>query len=133
MIEWTNQYPKLYTTNASSTNITTIQNQNSINLSFFFEHTQNWQDLGGRWLRHNNFMMELKEECERLEISYSLPPQPFTNNGNDAPPEAYNMGSKSSYGLDGMVRRRPYEADHEDSNKVSPVDEAGSPDVHKGQ
>lgn len=116
MIEWTNRFPKLYTTNSASVNVTSFQNQNLITLSFYFEHTQNWQDAGGRWLRHNNFMFELKEECERLNISYSLPTQPFTqaNPENDASPEAYNMGSKSSYGLDGLTQRRPFEAEHDD-------------------
>lgn len=134
MIEWSNQYPKLYTTNSACTNITAFQNQNLINLSFYFEHTQNWQDPGGRWLRHNNFMMELKEECERLDVSYALPTQPFTtgNGGNDAPPESYNMGSKSSYGLDGMVRRRPYDADNDETYTNRPIGATGSGDGHSG-
>lgn len=59
-------------------------------------------------------MMEIKEECERLGISYELPPQPFvqgTSPPNDAPPEAYNMGNKASYGLEGLERRRPFAND----------------------
>jgi hypothetical protein len=122
MTEWCNQYPKLYTTNSASTNIVSLTNQNVINLSFYFEHTQNWQDAGGRWMRHNNFAYELKEECERLDITYTLPPQPYVDSKtNDAPPEAYNMGEKASYGLDGMQRRRPYQDDDEDGYKNRPI------------
>ncbi|KAI9468925.1 MAG: Mechanosensitive ion channel-domain-containing protein [Benjaminiella poitrasii] len=123
MKQWCNQFPKLYTPNSASTNVVSYQNQNSISLSFYFEHTQNWQDAGGRWLRHNNFMYELKEECERLEISYTLPPQPFVEGGkaNDAPPEAYNMGDKVGYGLEGMQQRRPYESEHEDGFRNRPI------------
>ncbi|CEP08414.1 hypothetical protein [Parasitella parasitica] len=132
MIEWCNKFPKLYTTNSASTNITSFQNQNMVNLSFYFEHTQNWQDAGGRWLRHNNFMMELKEECERLEITYSLPPQPYVegNRQNDASPETYNMGEKAGYGLDGMQRRRPWNHDDEDGFKNSPI--GGESNSHSG-
>ncbi|KAG0167793.1 hypothetical protein DFQ28_002892 [Apophysomyces sp. BC1034] len=108
MREWCNEYPKLYTTNATSANIISFQNQNKITMTFYFEHTKNWQDADGRWLRHNNFMMELKEESERLEIQYVMPPQPLESKPNDAPPEIYNMGSKSSYGLEGLQQRRPY-------------------------
>ncbi|KAI8390899.1 uncharacterized protein BYT42DRAFT_554714 [Radiomyces spectabilis] len=120
MTEWSNQFPKLYTTNATSANVISFENQNRITLTFYFEHTQNWQDPGGRWLRHNNFMWELKEESERLGINYSLPPQPLTGKPNDAPPELYNMGNRSDYGLNGMQRRRPYE--YEDGVR--------GPDVH---
>lgn len=132
MIEWCNKYPKLYSTNSASTNITGFQNQNIVNLSFYFEHTQNWQDAGGRWLRHNNFMMELKEECERLEITYTLPPQPFVegNRQNDASPETYNMGDKAGYGLDGMQRRRPWNDDDEDGYKNAPI--GGESNAHSG-
>jgi hypothetical protein len=85
-------------------------------MSFYFEHTQNWQDATGRWLRHNNFMLELKEECERLDISYTLPVQPISESRpNDAPPEAYNMGEKASYGLEGLVRRRPFQDNTKES------------------
>ncbi|KAL9539677.1 hypothetical protein MBANPS3_010130 [Mucor bainieri] len=132
MIEWCNQYPKLYSTNSASTNITGFQNQNIVNLSFYFEHTQNWQDAGGRWLRHNNFMMELKEECERLEITYTLPPQPFVegNRQNDASPETYNMGDKAGYGLEGMQRRRPWNDDDDDGYKNAPI--GGESNAHSG-
>lgn len=122
MIEWCNQFPKLYTTNSASTNIVSLTNQNVINLSFYIEHTQNWQDAGGRWMRHNNFAFELKEECERLDITYSLPPQPYVDSKiNDAPPEAYNMGEKAGYGLEGMQRRRPHRDDDEDGYKNQPI------------
>ncbi|CAO3643705.1 unnamed protein product [Mucor hiemalis] len=128
MVEWCNRFPKLYTTNSASTNVVSFQNQNMINLSFYFEHTQNWQDAGGRWLRHNNFMMELKEECERLQISYSLPAQPYTdgNKQNDAPPEAYNMGDKAGYGLEGLNKRRPFSDEDDDGYKNSPIGHDGS-------
>jgi hypothetical protein len=122
MTEWCNQFPKLYTTNSASANLVSLTNQNIIKLSFYFEHTQNWQDAGGRWMRHNNFAFELKEECERLEITYTLPPQPYVDNKtNDAPPEAYNMGDKAGYGLDGMQQRRPYQDDDEDGYKNRPI------------
>lgn len=119
MIQWCNQYPKLYTTNATSANVIAFQNQNVINITFYFEHTQNWQDAGGRWLRHNNFMMEIKEETERLEISYTLPSQPYTGGPsppNDAPAESYNQGEKAGFGLDGMNRRRAFAADDDDDD-----------------
>ncbi|KAG2199375.1 hypothetical protein INT47_001557 [Mucor saturninus] len=117
MVQWCNQYPKLYTTNATSANVISFQNQNAINISFYFEHTQNWQDAGGRWLRHNNFMMEIKDETERLEISYTLPSQPYTGGPsppNDAPAESYNQGDKAAYGLEGMNKRRPFTAEDDD-------------------
>lgn len=128
MIEWCNQYPKLYTPNSASTNIVSFQNLNLINLSFYFEHTQNWQDAGGRWLRHNNFMFELKETCEQLDITYSLPTQPYTeasNPKNDAPPEAYNMGSKAGYGLEGLNKRRPFADVEEDGFRNRPIGSEG--------
>jgi hypothetical protein len=129
MVEWCNQFPKLYTTNSASTNVVSFQNQNLIALSFYFEHTQNWQDAGGRWLRHNNFMMELKETCELLEISYTLPAQPYVDGvskASDAPPEAYNMGDKAGYGLEGLNKRRPFADEDEDGYKNSPIGGEGS-------
>ncbi|KAI8138108.1 hypothetical protein BJV82DRAFT_632626 [Fennellomyces sp. T-0311] len=90
MKEWSNQYPALYRVNSTSANILTFENQNRLTMSFYFEHTQNWQDPGGRWLRHNNFMMELKEECERLNINYVLPSQPFESHKDQAVPEMLN-------------------------------------------
>ncbi|CEG71088.1 hypothetical protein RMATCC62417_06876 [Rhizopus microsporus] len=117
MQEWCNQFPKHYSPNSASCNILSFQNQNLISLSFYFEHAQNWQDPGGRWLRHNNFMFELKEECERLGIEYTLPTQPLENRTLDAPLESYNMGSKSAYGLEGMKQRRPYNTNDEDETR----------------
>ncbi|CAO3702980.1 unnamed protein product [Rhizopus stolonifer] len=114
MQEWSNEYPRLYTPNSTSCNVLAFKNQNLVSLSFCFEHSQNWQDPGGRWLRHNNFMFELKEECERLEIEYSLPTQPYENQPMDAPIESYNMGKNSSYGLDGLQPRRTFEYDNEE-------------------
>ncbi|KAI7905740.1 uncharacterized protein BX663DRAFT_500745 [Cokeromyces recurvatus] len=127
MVQWCNQYPKLYTTNATSTNIVSYPNENTISLSFYFEHIQNWQDSGGRWLRHNNFMYELKEECERLEINYTAPSEPSSeanssgNKPNDAPPEVYNMGSKAGHGLEGIKTRRPYELEDEYGYRNQPI------------
>jgi hypothetical protein len=121
MTEWCNLYPKLYSTDATCCNVISFQNQNMIAMSFYFEHTQNWQDAGGRWLRHNNFMMELKEECERLEIGYTLPVQPFEQyKKSDVPPEVNNMGAKSSYGQQGLTRRRPYDDDEGEAFKGQP-------------
>ncbi|KAG1143699.1 hypothetical protein G6F37_003295 [Rhizopus arrhizus] len=112
MQSWANQFPKHYTPDSTSCNVLSFQNQNAISLSFYFEHAHNWQDPGGRWLRHNNFMYELKEECERLEIDYNLPTQPFQHaQSMDAPPESYNMGKNSSYGLEGLQQRKPFRDD----------------------
>ncbi|KAI9008953.1 Mechanosensitive ion channel-domain-containing protein [Phycomyces nitens] len=108
MFEWSNRYPKLYTPDSTSANIISFENLNRITISFYFEHTQNWQDAGGRWLRHNNYMMELKETCERLEISYTMPNQPVDLKKEEVPQELNNMGSKTSYGLEGMVPRKGY-------------------------
>ncbi|KAI7874124.1 hypothetical protein K492DRAFT_154227 [Lichtheimia hyalospora FSU 10163] len=98
MATWTNERPTLYRTNSSSCNVVAFENQNRITVTFYFEHTQNWQDAGARWLRHNTYIVELKEESERLGIEYALPRQPFGNgtNGPEGPPEIYNKGSKSS-------------------------------------
>lgn len=111
MTEWCNQFPHLYRPNSNSMNIITYENQNRITLTFYFEHTQNWQDMGGRWLRHNNYMIELKEHSERLGIQYHLPSQPFQSSveNKEGPAEAYNMGSKSSFGQEGMRLRRGLE------------------------
>ncbi|KAL0075996.1 Mechanosensitive ion channel-domain-containing protein [Phycomyces blakesleeanus] len=108
MFEWSNKFPKLYTPDSTSANIISFENLNRITISFYFEHTQNWQDAGGRWMRHNNYMMELKETCERLGISYTMPNQPVDLKKDEVPPELNNMGSKTSYGLEGMQLRRGY-------------------------
>ncbi|KAF7731964.1 hypothetical protein EC973_007069 [Apophysomyces ossiformis] len=127
MCEWANNRPTLYTPNATGANIISFENQNKITLTFFFEHTKNWQDLGGRWLRHNLFLMELKEASERLEIDYTMPAQPVVR-PNDAPPKAYNQGSKGSYGLEGLQRRKPYEY-VEDHGVASHGDGSHAPDT----
>ncbi|KAG1145570.1 hypothetical protein G6F37_007175 [Rhizopus arrhizus] len=114
MQEWCNQFPRHYTPNSTTCNLLAFKNQNVVSLSFYFEHAQNWQDAGGRWLRHNNFMYELKETCERMEIDYSLPPQPYENLPMDAPAESYNMGEKSSYGLEGLQKRKTYNYDDDE-------------------
>lgn len=79
MIKWTNQYPKLYTADSCGANIIDIDNLNLITITFYFEHTKNFQDAGGRWMRHNNFMLELKDELQRLNITYSKPDQPVVH------------------------------------------------------
>ncbi|RCH81850.1 hypothetical protein CU098_003733, partial [Rhizopus stolonifer] len=76
MVKWANEYPKLYTPNSTGVNIINLENLNRITLTFYFEHSNNFQDAGGRWLRHNNFMMELKDELQRLCITYTQPDQP---------------------------------------------------------
>ena len=101
MKEWANQYPGLYSINSTSANILNFENQNRLIMSFYFEHTQNWQDPGGRWLRHNNFMMELKDECERLGISYVLPSQPFESNKEDQHPNMFDDDDDDNNNNDG--------------------------------
>lgn len=79
MIKWSNQYPKLYTPDSCGANVVDIDNLNRITLTFYVEHTKNFQDAGGRWMRHNNFMLELKDELQRLQITYSKPDQPVVH------------------------------------------------------
>lgn len=76
MVEWNNKYPKLYTKDACGANIISFEKLDLITITFFFQHTKNWQDAGGRWLRHNNFMLELKDQLHRLDITYKKPEQP---------------------------------------------------------
>lgn len=79
MIKWVNQYPKLYTPDSCGVNVVDIDNLNRITLTFYVEHTKNFQDAGGRWMRHNNFMLELKDELQRLKITYTKPDQPVVH------------------------------------------------------
>ncbi|KAL7314267.1 hypothetical protein PS15m_005863 [Mucor circinelloides] len=79
MIKWANQYPKLYTPDSCGANVVDIDNLNRITLTFYVEHTKNFQDAGGRWMRHNNFMLELKDELQRLKITYTKPDQPVVH------------------------------------------------------
>ncbi|KAL9545935.1 hypothetical protein MBANPS3_006896 [Mucor bainieri] len=79
MIKWSNQYPKLYTPDSCGANVVDIDNLNRITLTFYVEHTKNFQDAGGRWMRHNNFMLELKDELQRLKITYTKPDQPVVH------------------------------------------------------
>ncbi|KAL0098069.1 hypothetical protein J3Q64DRAFT_1859456 [Phycomyces blakesleeanus] len=76
MVEWSDTLPHLFTPGTTSANVLSFENQNKITISFYYQHTQNWQDPGGRWLRHNTFMMELKEASERLGVNYIMPLQP---------------------------------------------------------
>ncbi|KAI9256658.1 hypothetical protein BDA99DRAFT_485107 [Phascolomyces articulosus] len=116
MAEWTNKFPHLYNLNGTSANIISFENMNRITVTLYFEHTKNWQDPGDRWLRHNNFMLELKDECDRLEINYVLPSQPFENfkSGDDVPPEMNNMGKKKSYGREGLYMRQGFRQGEDD-------------------
>ncbi|ORX42726.1 hypothetical protein DM01DRAFT_1369043 [Hesseltinella vesiculosa] len=77
MFDWCNQFPKMYTPNCASLSVVSVENQNKLDLSMYFCHASNWQDAGDRSMRHNNFMYELKDECERLGVNYSLPRQPI--------------------------------------------------------
>lgn len=76
MVEWNNQFPKLYTKDACFANITALENVNRLSITFGFQHAKNWQDDDARWLRLNNFMMELKDQLQELGISYTRPEQP---------------------------------------------------------
>jgi hypothetical protein len=76
MATWCNKFPKLYTKDSCDINILALENLNKISIQFYFEHTKNWQEPGGRWLRHNDFMLELKDELQRLDIRYTNPEQP---------------------------------------------------------
>ena len=114
MAEWTNRFPGLYNLNGTSANIISFENMNRITVTLYFEHTKNWQDPGDRWLRHNSFMLELKDECERLHIDYTLPSQPFENFKDDVPAEVNNMGKKKSYGREGLYMRQGFKQGDDD-------------------
>ncbi|KAI9318355.1 Mechanosensitive ion channel-domain-containing protein [Dichotomocladium elegans] len=129
MQEWVNQHPNLYRPNSSSTNIISFENQNKITMTFYFEHTQNWQDSNARWLRHNHYIMELKEESERLAIDYALPSQPFEGHEKrEGPPEIYNMGRKTSgEGTpEGLIMRNTFRYRDEESTLRGPIGPNGS-------
>lgn len=105
MRKWCNTFPKLYTKDSCDVNINAFENLNRITLTFYIEHTKNWQEASGRWLRHNNFMLELKDELQRLDIKYSYPEQPVVQKfpGDDSDEE----GSQgSSYGDDNDKLRK---------------------------
>ncbi|KAJ8655059.1 hypothetical protein O0I10_009266 [Lichtheimia ornata] len=116
MCEFTDQRPGLYRVGGTTANFVLFENQNRITITFYFEHSTNWQDAGGRWLRHNTFVMELKEECERLDISYTMPMQPLEGqNRYDVPPELNNMGRRRGYGNEGLHMRQGYHQEDDDS------------------
>ncbi|KAI9492244.1 hypothetical protein BDB00DRAFT_873512 [Zychaea mexicana] len=125
MMEWTNQFPHLYNVNGTTANIISFENQNRITVTMYFEHNKNWQDLGDRWLRHNNFMMELKDECDRLDIYYVLPSQPFESSKKECPPETNNMGKKKSYGQEGMRVRQGFPGGGDDDDSQFRGDSGG--------
>ncbi|KAI9245923.1 hypothetical protein EDC94DRAFT_590298 [Helicostylum pulchrum] len=84
MVEWNNQFPKLYTKDACGANITRLENLNRLSITFFFQHAKNWQDDDARWIRLNNFMMELKDQLQNLGLTYTRPEQPvFLKYGGD--------------------------------------------------
>lgn len=56
----------------------TLNNQNYIDMIVAFEHKANFQDWGGRWVRRTKLMKRLKEEMDRLAITYTLPVQPVS-------------------------------------------------------
>ncbi|GLB35076.1 putative mechanosensitive ion channel [Lyophyllum shimeji] len=57
-------------------NIESMEYQNAITLVVAMEHRPNWQDWGGRWVRRNLFMRNLKEILEDLDVEYTMPVQP---------------------------------------------------------
>jgi len=57
-------------------NIEKMEYQNAITLVVAMEHRANWQDWGGRWVRRNLFMRNLKEILEDLDVEYTMPVQP---------------------------------------------------------
>lgn len=77
MVEWNNQFPKLYTKDACFANTTALENVNKLSITFGFQHAKNWQDDNARWLRLNNFMMELKDQLQELGITYTRPELPI--------------------------------------------------------
>ncbi|KAG2194382.1 hypothetical protein INT47_006697 [Mucor saturninus] len=76
MVAWSNKYPKLYTRDACGANIIAFEKLDLLTVTFFFQHAKNWQDSAGKWMRHNNFLLELKDELHRLQIKYITPEQP---------------------------------------------------------
>ncbi|CAO3650911.1 unnamed protein product [Cunninghamella blakesleeana] len=119
MFEWCNQFPKMYTPNCVSVTVSTFENQNKINLSFYFCHAENWQDAGGRTIRHNNFMFELKDELARLNIEYSFPLQPTVTHTVESEPHPLDVSHANSPPREGhnhLHQRRPYIADDDDDD-----------------
>ncbi|KAF8078076.1 Mechanosensitive ion channel-domain-containing protein [Lyophyllum atratum] len=57
-------------------NIDKMEYQNAITLVVAMEHRPNWQDWGGRWVRRNLFMRNLKQILEDLDVEYTMPVQP---------------------------------------------------------
>lgn len=110
MRKWCNQFPKLYTKDSCDFNINAFENLNRITLSFYIEHTTNWQEASGRWLRHNNFMLELKDELQRLDIKYSYPEQPVVQkfSGDDSDAEGSSQELSRGDDHDKLRRRVPY-------------------------
>lgn len=88
MSKWANNHPKLYTTDSVAINILKVVKLNMIEVAVIFQHAKNYQDAVSRRNRHNDFMLALKDECDRLKISYSHPVQPVLNQypkmGNDS-------------------------------------------------
>lgn len=76
MVAWINKYPKLYTRDSCGANIIAFEKLDLLTVTFFFQHAKNWQDAAGKWMRHNNFLLELKDELHRLQMKYISPEQP---------------------------------------------------------
>ncbi|KAI9306202.1 hypothetical protein BJ944DRAFT_53929 [Cunninghamella echinulata] len=114
MFDWCNQFPKMYTPNCVSVTVSAFENQNKINLSFYFCHTENWQDAGGRTIRHNNFMFELKDELIRLEVDYTFPIQPTLDTLESRSHPLDVVHANSSREGHNLHQRRPHLADDDD-------------------
>lgn len=130
MFEFCNQFPKMYIPNCVSVTVVSFENQNKINLSYYFCHTENWQDPTGRMVRHNNFMLELKDECSRLKIDYTMPPQPFSEgdggvNDRHHPLDRAHLTSDREKS-EGLHQRRPYHDDDDDDDGRAPGASSGT-------
>ena len=60
--------------NNCDVNVVSLDSLNSIKLSFNFKHKGNWQDMGRRMRRKNDFMFALIRNIIDLEIKYSHAP-----------------------------------------------------------
>ncbi|KAI8064646.1 hypothetical protein BC940DRAFT_341279 [Gongronella butleri] len=122
MFEWCNQFPKMYLPNCVSLTVVAVENQNRLDLSMYFCHASNWQDATDRGMRHNNFMFELKDECDRLSINYVLPRQPLGDNENAGTNDKHHPLDQSHLEGNRMMsesqRRRNYRSEDEDDEMM---------------
>ncbi|KAG6845240.1 hypothetical protein H0H87_012232 [Tephrocybe sp. NHM501043] len=70
-----------------------MEYQNAITLVVAMEHRPNWQDWGGRWVRRNLFMRNLKQILEDLDVEYTMPVQPVLT------PQPYHSTLQSTEAL----------------------------------